>query len=379
VWRLLRDRQPVYWHPPRGRDLGFWVLTRHDDITATYKDTANFSSAKGNVLDVMLAGGDSAGGRMVSVSDGQYHSEIRSLLMKGFTPAALAETARRVESAVRRLVSDAIERGNTDFARDVAAAIPLQAICDLLGVSEADRHFILAQTSSSVGSELSTATEAQAWQAKNEILFYFAQLADKRRAVPESDVVTMLVRARVRGRPLTDDEIIFNCYSLILGGDETTRLAIVAGALAFAQHQSALDELRSGQVGVDQAVEEVLRWATPSMHQARVAREDFAWRGQRIRAGDIVTLWNVSANRDERAFDHPAEFRLGRTPNRHLTFAAGTHFCLGAHLARLEVAAVLRALRDLVGRIDLVAEPKPVFSNFLGGYSSLPVRLHSNR
>ena len=379
VWRLLRERQPVYWHPPRGGNPGFWVLTGHEDITAAYKDPVRLSSAKGNVLDVMLAGGDSAGGRMVSVSDGQYHGEIRSLLMKGFTQAALAETAARVESAVRRLVGDAMERGSIDFARDVAAAIPLQAICELLGVSAADRQFILAQTSSSVGSELPTATQAQAWQAKNEILFYFAQLAEKRRAVPAPDVVTMLVRARVRGRPLSDDEIVFNCYSLILGGDETTRLAIVAGALAFAQHQSALDELRSGRVDVDTAVEEVLRWATPSMHQARVVREDFTLHGARLRAGDIVTLWNVSANRDARVFQLSEEFRLGRSPNRHLTFAAGTHFCLGAHLARLEVAAVLRALRDMVGRIELVGDPKPVFSNFLGGYSSLPVRLHPHR
>ena len=379
LWALLRARQPVSWHPPKSRDLGFWVITRHADVAAVYRDTASFSSARGNVLDVLLDGGDSATGRMVSVSDDPYHGAIRSLLMKAFTPDSLAGVARRVEGAVRRLVAEAVERGYCDFAREIAAAIPLQAICDLLGVSEADRRFILEQTSATVGSESPTATAADAWKAKNEILYYFSRLADERRVTPAADVVTTLVQAQVRGRKLADDEIVFNCYSLILGGDETTRLAIVGAVLAFAQDQRALDELRSGRAPIDTAVEEVLRWTTPSMHQARVAREDVELHGQRIREGDIVTMWNVSANADDRVFDLPGEFRLSRSPNRHLTFAVGPHFCLGAHLARLEVAAVLRAVRDLVGGIELAGSPQPVFSNFQGGYSSLPVRLHPNR
>ncbi len=379
VWQRLRENENIYWHPPRSRDVGFWVMSRYADVAAAYRDTGSFSSARGNVLDVLLDGGDSAGGRMVSVSDGQYHADVRRELMKGFTQDALAATGRRVERAVRQLVADAVERDRCDFAKEVAAAIPLQAICDLLGVTEADRRFILEQTSSSVGSESPTATPADAWKAKNEILFYFAQLADSRRRQPMEDVVTALVQAHVRGQPLADDEIIFNCYSLILGGDETTRLAIVGAALAFAQNEAVLDGLRSGRVDLADAVEEVLRWTTPSMHQARVARDDVDWRGSRISKGDIVTLWNVAANRDERAFDNPGEFRPDRTGNRHLTFAAGSHYCLGAHLARLEITAVLRALRDQVARIELVATPTPVFSNFLGGYSSLPVRLHPNR
>lgn len=378
VWELLRSRQPVFWHPPKSRDLGFWVISRHADVAAVYRDTASFSSAKGNVLDVLLDGGDSAAGRMVSVSDGQYHGAIRSLLMKGFTPESLAGVARRVEAAVRRLVADAVDRGHCDFAKEIAAAIPLQAICDLLGVSEEDRRFILEQTSATVGSESPTATAADAFKAKSEILYYFSRLADMRRTTPTADVVTALVEAHVRGRKLADDEIVFNCYSLILGGDETTRLAIVGAALAFAQDPGALEELRSGRASIDTAVEEVLRWTTPSMHQARVAREDVELHGQRIREGDIVTLWNVSANYDERAFGLPGEFRLSRSPNRHLTFGVGPHFCLGSHLARLEVAAVLRAVRDLVGGIELAGAPQPVFSNFQGGYCGLPVRLHPN-
>ncbi|MFF1297236.1 MULTISPECIES: cytochrome P450 [unclassified Streptomyces] len=379
VWRLLRERRPVHWHPPGDGKPGFWVVTRYEDIKAAYRNPTTFGSSGGNVLDVMLEGGDSASGRMVSVSDGQYHSEIRSLLMKAFTPQALTRTAARVEHAVRRLVADAIEREQCDFAKEIAAAIPLQAICDLLGVSEQDRRFILEQTSNTVGSESPTATSADAWKAKNEILFYFAEMADRRRAEPAADVITMLVDARIRGRLLTDDEIIFNCYSLVLGGDETTRLAIVGGAHALAHHPDEWNRFRSGRTDLDPAIEEVLRWATPSMHQARLAREDVEWHGARIEEGDIVALWNVSGNRDERVFDRPDAFRLARTPNRHLTFAAGTHFCLGAHLARLEVAAVLRALRDMVCWIEPTGEPQPVFSNFLGGYSTLPVRLHPNR
>ncbi|MFJ5294454.1 cytochrome P450 [Streptomyces sp. NPDC088348] len=379
VWRLLREQQPVHWHPPGDGVPGFWVVTRYQDIRAAYRNPAAFGSAGGNVLDVMLHGGDSAGGRMVSVSDGSYHSEVRSLLMKAFTLQALTRTAARVEETVRRLIVDAVERDRCDFAREIAAAIPLQAICDLLGVSEQDRRFILEQTSNTVGSENPTATSADAWKAKNEILFYFMELADRRRTDPGADIMTMLVNAKIRGRLLTDEEVIFNCYSLVLGGDETTRLAIAGGVLALAQYPDEWERFCAGGSDLDAAVEEILRWTTPSMHQARVAREDLEWHEARIREGDIVTLWNVSGNRDERAFESADAFRLARTPNRHLTFAAGTHFCLGAHLARLEVAAVFRALRDTVGRIELVGEARPVFSNFLGGYSSLPVRLYPSR
>ncbi|MFF8614369.1 cytochrome P450 [Streptomyces sp. NPDC015350] len=375
VWRRLRDEDPVHWQPPRGTREGFWVLTRHDDVRAVYGDAVRFTSERGNVLDALRGDGDSAGGRMVSVTDGPQHTALRRLLTRSFSPGALAATEGLIRDAARRLLRDALDRGRCDFARDVAAAIPLTAIGDLLGVPVADRPHLLAMTSSAVSSVSPDHTEADAWKAKNNILFYFAGLLEDRRAEPRDDVTGLLATARVRGRALTDDEIVFNCYSLILGGDETTRLTIVGMAYELARRPETWQALKDGRLDADRAVEEFLRWTTPSMHQGRMAVEDSELHGRRIRAGDIVTLWNVSANRDERVHADPDRLDPARVSNPHLAFGAGPHFCLGVHLARLEIKVVLEELRAMVGEIRLAGEPEPVYSNFFGGMSSLPLEL----
>jgi cytochrome P450 len=312
---------------------------------------------------------------MVSVTDGVRHAEVRKILLRSFTREALTAAGTRIRSAARRLVREAVSRGRCDFARDVAAHVPLVAICDLLGVPEADRPHILGLTSSAVSSEQAQHTAQDAWRAKNDILFYFAELAERRRDDPLADLVSVLVTSRVNGRPLDLDEVIFNCYSLVLGGDETTRLAIVGGVLALIEHPGQWRALREGEVDIDTAVEEVLRWTTPSMHQGRAAVEELTIGGATIRPGELVVLWNVSANRDERVFDRPGRFELTRSPNRHLTFAVGPHYCLGAQLARIEIAAVLEALRDFAGEIEPAGPPTRIYSNFLSGLSSLPVLL----
>ncbi|MCX4521954.1 cytochrome P450 [Streptomyces anulatus] len=375
VWRRLRDENPVHWQPPRSTQEGFWALTRYDDVRAVYSDAVRFTSERGNVLDALRGDGDSAGGRMVSVTDGPQHTALRRLLTQSFSPRALASTEDLIRGAARRLLRDALDRGRCDFARDVAAGIPLTAIGDLLGVPVADRPHLLAMTSSAVSSVSPEHTKADAWKAKNNILFYFAGLLEDRRAEPRDDVTGLLATARVRGRELTDDEVVFNCYSLILGGDETTRLTLVGMAYELARRPETWQALKSGRVDIDRAVEEFLRWTTPSMHQGRTAVEDSKLHGRRIRAGDLVTLWNVSANHDERAYTDPDRLDLGRTPNIHLAFGAGPHFCLGVHLARLEIKVVLEELRTMVGEIRLAGAPEPVYSNFFGGMSSLPLEL----
>lgn len=375
VWAHLRSEQPVYWQPPVGDGDGFWNVTRYEDVDRLYKDDRRLTSERGNVLDALMGRGDSAGGRMVSVTDGVRHAEVRKILLRSFTREALTAAGTRIRSAARRLVREAVSRGRCDFARDVAAHVPLVAICDLLGVPEADRPHILGLTSSAVSSEQAQHTAQDAWRAKNDILFYFAELAERRRDDPLADLVSVLVTSRVNGRPLDLDEVIFNCYSLVLGGDETTRLAIVGGVLALIEHPGQWRALREGEVDIDTAVEEVLRWTTPSMHQGRAAVEELTIGGATIRPGELVVLWNVSANRDERVFDRPGRFELTRSPNRHLTFAVGPHYCLGAQLARIEIAAVLEALRDFAGEIEPAGPPTRIYSNFLSGLSSLPVLL----
>jgi cytochrome P450 len=375
VWRRLREHAPVHWNPATDSAPGFWVVTRHADVTAVYRDSAGFTSEGGNVLETLLAGGDTAAGRLLAITDGEKHAGLRRILMSAFSPRALEPIVDSVRRTVTRLLRDAIEKGSCDFAADVAAGIPLGAICDLLGVPESDRAYVLSLTSSALGSHDADSTAADAWIAKSEILLYFANLARDRRDSGHADVIALLAGSQVNGLPLDDDEIMLNCYSLILGGDETARLSMVGAALALLDHPGQWQALKRGDTPIDTAVEEILRWTTPALHSGRTATADTEIGGRPIKAGDIVTVWNASANRDERVFDAPDELRLDRTPNKHVTFAYGPHFCLGAYLARAEIGAVLTGLRDLVADMEQTGPARPVYSNFLSGLSSLPVAL----
>ncbi|HEX4063978.1 MAG TPA: cytochrome P450 [Streptosporangiaceae bacterium] len=373
IWEYLRTNIPAYRHHSTQHSKSFWVISRYDDAAAIYRDGDRFTSQRGNVLDTLLAGGDPGGGKMAVVTDGRRHADLRAIMLKAFSPRALARVVENIRSATTKLLADVISTGTCDFASDIAARIPLAAICDMMAVPDADRHHILQLTSTALAGESDAPNAEDSWAAKNEILMYFSDLTQDRRDAPRDDVVSLLARAEVAGEPLSHEEVVLNCYSLILGGDETTRYAMIGGALALIEHPQAWRVLKDGQVSVESAVEEVLRWTTPTLHAGRTATQDVGLHGELIETGDIVTTWNISANRDERKFGQPGLFDLSRKPNKHLTFAYGPHFCLGAYLARVEIGAVLTGLRDMVSRMELTDPPKPVYSNFLHGMSRLPV------
>jgi cytochrome P450 len=377
VWRHLRSHHPLYWHPPVGSGPGFWVVTRHADAMSVFRDSQRFTSTSGNVLETLLVGHDSAAGKMLAVTDGPRHAEGRRIVAGALTPAVLDRLTERIEHQVRQLVARALERGDCDFGADVAAQVPLATICDLLAVPDEDRPYIHRLGSSSVSSHEPGHTTADAWTAKNELLAYFIELAEQRRAAAGDDLISLLAGARVRGRLLATDEIVFNCYSLILGGDETTRLAMTGGVLALAENPDQWRALQRGDASIGTSVEEVLRWTTPSRHLGRLATEPATVSGGRIEPGEIVTVWPASANFDEREFAQPERFLLDRAPNRHLTFAFGPHFCIGARLARIQLTATLTALRSMVAGIEVTGSPGRVYSNFLGGTCNLPVVLRT--
>jgi cytochrome P450 len=378
VWRHLRSEQPLFWQEPRGDQPGFWVVTRHCDAVRVFRDSRLFTSVSGNVLETLLLGGDSASGKMLAVTDGNRHTEVRRVVAGALTPELFERVAQRLEIQVRRLVARALERPECDFGDEVAAEVPLATICDMLAVPDADRDYVHRLGSSSVSSHEAGHTATDAWSAKNDILAYFIELTEQRRGGRGDDLVSVLANAQVQGRPLSIDEIVLNCYSLILGGDETTRLAMTGAVLALADNPDQWRRLRDGEVAVETAVEEVLRWTTPSRHLGRMAAAPADLAGGRVDEGDIVTVWIASANFDEQEFDHPDEFRLGRAPNRHLTFAYGRHFCVGARLGRIQLTATLNALRDMVAGIEVTGAPGRVYSNFLGGTCNLPVALQGS-
>ncbi|MFB7738709.1 cytochrome P450 [Streptomyces sp. NPDC056112] len=373
-WRRLRTTRPLHWHPPTGDAPGFWVLSRYADVMALYKDNKRLTSERGNVLVTLLAGGDSAAGRMLAVTDGARHRNLRNVLLKAFSPQALKPITDRVHANTTRLVVEAVRRGECDFATDVAEHIPMNTISDLLGVPTADREFLLNLNKSALSSNEEGQSATDAWLARNEILLYFNELVAERRAKPTEDVISVLANSTVNGEPLSEEVIVLNCYSLILGGDETSRLSMIDAVRTFTRHPDQWQLLRDQEVTLESATEEVLRWATPAMHFGRRAVTDMELHGQVIAGGDIVTLWNSSANRDEEVFADPYVFDLNRSPNKHITFGYGPHFCLGAYLGRVEVNAMLDALRTYSTGFEVTGEPQRIHSNFLTGLSSLPVR-----
>ncbi|MCK1822269.1 cytochrome P450 [Streptomyces sp. XM83C] len=369
-WRDVRKHRPVYWHEG---NPGFWVVARHADVLSCYADVRSLSSARGTVLDVLLSGGDSAGGKMLAVTDRPRHREMRNLMLRAFSPRVLGAVEEKVWERTSRLIKTVTRQGEFDFAAEVAEHIPMNTICDLLSIPEADREKLLRWNKLALSSDDAESDRLDSLEARNEIIGYFMDLSRHRRGDPGDDVISMIATAEAGGRPLTLEEVALNCYSLVLGGDESSRVSAICAVKTFAEHPAQWRALREGSAAIDTAVEEVLRWATPAMHFARTATRDMRIGGRQVRAGDIVTLWNTSANNDEEVFDQPRRFDPTRSPNKHLSFGHGPHFCVGAFLGRAELRALLSALTESVAEIEVCGEPAPIYSNFLNGYASLPV------
>jgi len=259
IWRLLRSEDPVHWHPATADGPGFWVVTRYADIVRVLRDDARFTSERGNVLTTMLQGGDIAAGRMLAVTDGAHHTELRKLLLQAFAPRVLEGVAQRVRQSIGRALTAAIARGTFDFAKDVASLIPLETICDLLNVPIGDRPNILRLTKSALMSDESGQDAVVDRMARNEIMVYFSNLVAERRKTPGSDPISLMAGAKFNGRCIPDEDIILNCYSLILGGNQTSRLAMIGAVHAFISNPGQWRALKDGQVTLESACDEVLR------------------------------------------------------------------------------------------------------------------------
>jgi cytochrome P450 len=380
-WRHVRGTTPVYQHRPVAGGQRFWVVAGHAEASAVYRDAKRFSASRGNMLSTLLAGGDSAGGRMVAVSDGPRHRRLRTAILQCFSQRALDYVTQRIREYTSRLVEESVARGEVDFAADVGARVPINTICDLLGVPEGDRDHLLALNKKAVSSDVPDQSDDESRLARGEIVMYLTDLVKQMRGVTGDGVIPVLANTTVEGEMLSSHDIVLNCYSLLLGGDETSRFSMIAAVDALYREPAQWSALRDGEVALDTATEEIIRWATPIMHVARTALTDVAVGDATIKTGDIVTIWNSSTNHDEDVFDRPDVLDLARHPNRHLAFGLGAHFCVGVFLARAEISALLDALRTHVSRIEPTGASVPIYSNVLQGSSSLPVRLHpvSNR
>ncbi|MGB3438405.1 MAG: cytochrome P450 [Actinophytocola sp.] len=374
VFAWLRANEPVYRHEERDGP-GFWVLSRYADVVHVYGDDELFSSRFGMRLDSNAEAVAAVEDRMLIVTDPPVHTRIRQLVGAGLGRAAMP----RIEASVSRVVSDvvgeAVERGELDFL-DAAKKIPNYVVCDLMGMPREHWEW--------VGDTMTESFDADGDDkvaADGELFLLFTEMLMDRRENPGDDFISLIAQARRtdRGgeeRQLTDEEIIVNCHGVLAGANETTRFVMSSGLLELAREPGHVDWLRAaGTRGITTTAEEMLRWATPAVHVLRTVTRDTEIGGVPIAAGDRVTLWNPSANFDETVFTDPDRFLPDRTPNKHLAFGIGQHFCIGARLGRMELAAFLREVLTRVDRIELTGEPRYNSSNFTWGLIELPVRL----
>ena len=374
----LRAHEPLYWHPPTEitpDGEGFWVFSRYADVDQVIMDPESYSSDKGGAR---TAGGTTikdevSAGKVMNQTDDPLHRRLRAIVNEGFTVKAISALEGELRARTRSLLEGIQSGEHLDFAQRVSREIPTQAICIVLGVPEEDRLMLTDWVDHGIEAP-SDAVIAEEYVRK--IRRYAQGLIERKRANRQGDIFSTIVHARFEadGSTLSDHELRSFFGLLFPAGAETTTRSISGGMLALIERPEAWRQLRAEPAILKTAVEEIVRWTTPSCYKRRTATRDIRHSGKLIREGDKVTFWEMSANRDERVFDRPFEFDIARAPNRHLGFGAGVHFCLGSALARLELKVVFEEL--LRCGLDFEVDGTPVWmpNNRLVGLKSLPLR-----
>lgn len=388
VFTRLRREAPVWFHPPTRHTPGgegFWVVSRYADVVAIASDAETYSSERGGaregggtLIEDLPAG--FAVGVLLNMMDDPRHQKMRRLAMTTVSARALAGLERELGERAATIVGSAVARGRADFLVDVAAELPLQAVARLLGVPQADRHRLFAWANATLdydGRDLGE-IDARVQAAQAAMFEYGTALVAEKRRTPGDDMLSAVVHGTIAdgdgaAAPPTDLEALMFFNLLIAAGSETTRNSLAVGLLALIEHPDAWAALQRDATLMPTAVEEILRWASSTAYNRRTATRDTTLDRAPIAAGDKVTLWWSSANRDEAVFPDPFRFDVRRQPNRHVAFGHGNHFCLGAVLARLEIRLVLEALLRRVERCEIAGTVEWTRSNKHTGIRHLPV------
>jgi cytochrome P450 len=394
VFKRLRRDAPVFWTPPNEEIKGYWSLTRFEDVMHVSRHPELFSSENGITQFEAAGGGEdytaaaAGNGMMLITMDPPKHVKLRRLVNKGFTPRAVKAMEPHIRQITNTVLDGMAKKGRCDFVLDVASRIPLAVICGMMGLEEKDWDLMFQLTNKVLGSgdpeyqtdvpEDQRGTPEAARTTGNmgimQMFGYFAQVLQARRANRHDDLISILCESALEGEALTDEEILWFCFLLILAGNETTRNGMSAGLLTLCEHPAAKARLIADPSLLPVAIEEVLRWTSPVTHMARVALEDTEIRGQKIAKGERVVMWYPAVNRDEDVFPQADTFNITRSPNDHLAFGIGEHFCLGAGFARLELRALFEELFRRFPDIELDGPPERLRSTFIGGIKHLPVR-----
>jgi len=361
------------------RGTGYWAVTTYDAVLAASRQPDVFSSGqRGAFLADPRTPADLARARELLVNmDAPRHLRVRRLVTSVFTPRAVRALAGSVREHAHALVTGIAGTGHFDVVTDLAAELPLLVLADLLGMPRADRHLLYRWSNSLVGfddPEFGGGNIETYRAAFGESFHYALRLAVDRREHPRDDLVSLLANAEVDGRRLTDREFCNFWLLLVVAGNETTRHLISGSLTALTEHPGELARLVSGQVELAASAEELIRWVTPIMQFRRTATRDTSLAGRVIAEGDKVVLYYTSANRDEAAIPGAGRLDLGRLPNPHVAFGVGPHFCLGAHLARLELSSLLGELTPYLPRLEVAGPAVRLESNFVNGMKSVPAR-----
>lgn len=371
VWTEMRQTSPIHWDPV----AQVWGIAKYQDVVAVEKNPKTFSSylaprPHGQHLPMMIS------------MDDPEHQRRRSLVNRGFTPKRVNGHVPMLKELCRTIVNKVADKGSCDFVWEIAAPLPLLVIAELLGYDSSWHDDLLRWSEElMIPSEPDLTPEMiqQRIETGSRTIMEFREaqlgiIADRRKN-PRDDVITTLCEAEIDGERLDDESIVQETLLILIGGDETTRHVISAGMLALLENPDQLSALRHGDADMAAAVEEMIRWASPVQNMSRTATQDVVIGDQKIQQGQQLLLFYPSANRDEEVFADGQAFDIRRQPNPHIAFGFGTHFCLGAALARLECrlmfTELLRRLPDLELATD---DPLPRrASNFISGLEAMPV------
>ncbi len=394
IFAKLRAEAPVSFHdepvPPPELPIpqgpGFWAVTRYADVMQVSRDPDTFHSAPTSTIGDIPSEIAEWLGSMINM-DAPRHTKLRLIVNRGFTPRQVARIEASVRTQAREIVDRVAPLGECDFVGEIAAALPLQIICDMMGIPREDTKQIFDHTNVILGvGDPEYVNSMDDLMAAGMGLFqYGLALAEDRLANPRDDITSALMHAEIEdedGRHrLTTGELGSFFLLLVAAGNETTRNAISHGMLALTDHADQrklwVDDFDAVSAT---AVEEIVRWATPVINFRRTAARDTVVGGQEIAAGQKVVMFYNSANRDERAFDDPYRFDVLRTPNEHVGFGAGgPHFCLGANLARREIRVMFEELLRRLPDIEITGAPDMLQSGFIHGIKRMPCAWHTVR
>jgi cholest-4-en-3-one 26-monooxygenase len=374
----LRAEAPVYRHDDPEQPDGFWALTRHADVVYVSRNPELFSSyEKTAMIDEFPQQNIDQQRLLMLNQDPPEHTRTRGLVNRGFTPRMIAALEQRIQDTCDEIVDAALAKGEGDFVTLCAAELPLIVIAELMGVPHDDRHKVFEWSNrmiSGTDPEFST-SEEQRLSAATEMWAYANELADEKRKQLQDDIVSKLIIPDDAGNQLSEFEFDMFFMLLAVAGNETTRNAISGGMHALIEHPEQWDKIKEDLSLIPSAADEIVRWVTPVNMFRRTPKRDVEIGGVQIKAGEKVVIYYTSANRDESVFKDPDVFDVAREPNPHVGFGGGgPHFCLGRHLAKLELECIFRSLATKVDHVELVSPPRRLRSNFINGIKEMTVR-----